>query len=206
MLLSAIGRRRSADLDQSRWHRRLRARDICWGLDVFFDDLPAPDRLRLAREAVQLDDDFSGAAARLARVAVVAGNVDEARTAAARALALAAPVQRCADPLFEALASEIVVECWALVWSAAAEPRWRPDPMRSRCTRRERERAGQGLDRMRAAWARCRELDPIWCDRVGGRAQLRAMIDAVRASLDRPGVERRRGRASLAQVAEAHDD
>ena len=113
VLLDGIAERRSGD--EAPYRRRLLARDICWCLDVFSDELDDAEVLRLARDAVRLDEDFSGAAARLARIAAVGGALDIAQSAAARALALAEPVQRYPDAIFEALATDIVVTCCALL-------------------------------------------------------------------------------------------
>ena len=128
------------------FRRRLLSRDLCWCLDVFGDELDARERLRLARDAVALDGDFSGAAARLARLAARSGDLDEARSAAERASSLAKPVQRFADARFDAVATELAVCCFALLAAALRPaPRWLPGAIRARRERARREQCEREL-------------------------------------------------------------
>ena len=186
------------------YRRRLLARDICWCLDVFGDELSEADKLRLARDAVQQDGDFSGAAARLARSAAVAGDLAAARSAAARALSLAESVERYADALFEALATDVVVSCFTLLRSTARPgARWMPRPIRSRRELAERARADQCLGQIEGSFDRLLTLEPFWCVPQRAGAHLRAMIDFVRWFVAQPAPVRGRLGVALARDTDA---
>lgn len=173
--------------------RRLLARDACWCLDVFSDDLAPDNRLRLARDAVELDGGFSGAATRLARIAVIAGELPAAQAANARALSLAEPVEQYDDALFEALATDVVVSCFTAILSPPRSAlRWAPRRTRERREREEHERAELCLSQIQRSFDRCLTLDPIWSVRESVCAALQELIDVVRWCLQQPPPMRRR--------------
>ena len=113
----------------------LRARDICWALDVFGEALDPLEALSLAIHASELDPEFAGVQSRVARCAATAGHFGLAGSAAASAIRLAEPVDAYDDPLFEALASEAVVRClgWAAGGDAAPLPAGRLHDLTELC-------------------------------------------------------------------------
>jgi hypothetical protein len=108
----------SAGRKPSRLERRLTARDICWLLDVFADTLSLDEQRALAKQAAALDRDFCAALSHRGRTAALVGRPREAVKATARAIMIAEQVERHDDPLFEALASDILARCLA----------WKHDP------------------------------------------------------------------------------
>lgn len=112
LLRRGIAKRRDDAATDGFWGG-LAARDICWCLDVFADELPSAEQFQLAAAAVDLEPDFAGGLARLARTAILVGDWQTGIDAAARALRVAEPVTRHQDPLLEALATEISVKCLA---------------------------------------------------------------------------------------------
>src|SRR5262249_28283899 len=95
-------------------HRALLARDICWSLDMFSDDLTLADQLALSARAVRLEPGFCGALNRSAMAQALAGHRRAFAKAAGRARRIAAKVERHTDPLFESLAMSIAAEAFAL--------------------------------------------------------------------------------------------
>ena len=118
------------------WLAPFVARDICWYLDVFGDDLKPRRRLRLARRAARLEPDFTAALARQAREAALLGRRKEARTAARQAVALGRLAARHSDPLVDALAARIATECLALSQGADRSSRGKPVTRRLQLVRR----------------------------------------------------------------------
>lgn len=172
------------------------ARDICWALDVFADTLPIATQHELARQAVALDPDFSGAAARLARIGSVVGELPEAESAAARALGIAEAVERCADPLLEALASDVVLKCFA---AARVRPPWYVQTGWLAATRFSERWESEDRESMRLLFAemeqslsRCLELHPFWAARQRVIDDLRELIARTERLCAQPAGVRRR--------------
>jgi hypothetical protein len=196
VLLAGIAARRPRA--ETTLQRRLLARDTCWCLDVFGEELALDERLRLARDTVELDD-FSGGAARLARLAAVAGDLSAARAAADRALTLAESVERCDDALLEALASDVVVRCFATVRSRPRSvPRWAPPTVNKWRQRQDRRAAEAELGEIEVSFDRSLTLVPYWSAPESVRADLREMIDIVRWCSEQPAEVRRVVAAVLA--------
>ncbi|MCB1500268.1 MAG: hypothetical protein KDK07_10865 [Bauldia sp.] len=107
--------RQPPKVTRSSWLRPFLARDVCWHVDVFGDQLRRKRRLALARAAVRLDPDFAAALARQAREAALLGRIREAKTAAKRAYLIAQHATRHDDPLLDALSAWISARCLALV-------------------------------------------------------------------------------------------
>jgi len=119
--------------------RGIVARDICWYADIFPDRMSRRHGIHVVRQALELDPDFGGAHARLAREAAWAGDFELAREAVTRAMGIAQAVQIHEDPLAEALATAIAIEALATVtWARQRRFRWRFD---SRGRRRDALRA-----------------------------------------------------------------
>ena len=101
--------------------RPVRARDICWFLDVFSDELAVGEQIMLARRAARYEPDFCGALNRSAVALAIAGDYKLSRKASLRALRAAAlAADRHADPLFETLATSISAEVLALARALGA--------------------------------------------------------------------------------------
>ena len=149
--------------------RSLLSRDICWGIDVFGDADSPPMQRVLATQAVHLDPEFGGAHARLARAAILSADVEAARSAAARATRIAEAIDRDPDPLVEALATSIAVECFALTLSLRGTGRFR----------RRRTRAQRALDDIKASLTRCSDLVPVQLDRGEVLEHSRWLVAAV---------------------------
>ena len=183
-LRGAIARHLESDATDGFWGG-LVARDICWCLDVFADELPLADQCGLARQAVTREPDFGAALARLARVASIAGDVRTSLDAAARAVQIAETVTRHPDPLVEALATDIAVKCLAashgrLALGARAGTRcsrWSWRSVRGADERRECIRLTLlDVDR---TMRRCTQLIPFQMDHDAITAQLRRLIAAT---------------------------
>lgn len=106
--------RTEKEADQSDILRPLLARDICWYLDVFSDDLTLGDQISLADFAVRLEPDFCGALNRSAAALARVGETRASKNASLRAHRAAATAHRYADPLVESLATSISSEVLAL--------------------------------------------------------------------------------------------
>jgi hypothetical protein len=156
--------------DDSLFWRRVTARDLCWCLDVFGDTLDLGQQRELASTAVALDPDFCGALSRFGRVAVLAGDRRRARAATARAIALAEQVSRHDDPMFEALCSDLVVEC--LAWSGS--------------------RGDSPLTTIQAHHDRCATLAPFWFERDQILTKLEYLIEVFRSLSGEGYLARRR--------------
>jgi hypothetical protein len=94
--------------------RPVLARDICWFLDVFSDELAVGEQIILALRAAKHEPDFCGALNRSAAALALAGNYKLSRKTSSRALSAAALADRHADPLVESLATSISAEALAL--------------------------------------------------------------------------------------------
>lgn len=147
------------------WLEPFVARDICWYLDVFGDDLRPRRRLRLARRAADLEPDFTAALAREAREAALLGRRKEARTAARQAVSLGRLAARHADPLVDALAAQIAAASLALAIDARRSSRGKPVEKRLRLLRRH----------LKA----CKTLKPHQMRFAGILAQLAYQVDAA---------------------------
>ena len=101
------------------------ARDICWFLDVFSDNVTLGDKIVLARQATLLAPDFCGALNRSAAELALAGNRRASKKAALRAQSAAAIEIWHADPLVESLATSISAKALALALGAQRHGRRR---------------------------------------------------------------------------------
>ena len=105
--------------------RSLLARDICWFLDVFSDNLAVGEQIVLARGAAKYEPDFCGALNRSAAALALVGDYKLSRKASSHALRAAALADRHADPLVESLATSISAEALALALGAPRHDRRR---------------------------------------------------------------------------------
>jgi hypothetical protein len=190
VLLAGIAEHRSRGAD-SLW-AALVARDICWCLDVFSDALSLREQRELARQAVDLDPDFSGAHTRLARVATLACDWQAARGAGTRGLEIAQSAKHHDDPLVEALATDISVKCFAALGRRLG--------FRARS---RSESTATTLEEVRRTFGRCSELHPFWLDRERVLGDLEFLISIVeRLSEETNGLRRKVARS----LARAKDD
>jgi hypothetical protein len=166
VLRAGIAEHRDVTPD-SRPSDALRSRDICWCLDVFEDSLSLAEQHDLAREATGLDPDFAGALTRHARIATLTGDLRAARRSASRGSAVAESAGRSDDPLFEALVTEVVWRCFAVVQHHRG--------LTARSSRRTLERSVELV-------ARCVHLDPIWIWKVRALEDL-GFLTAVAAQV-----------------------
>ena len=157
------------------------ARDACWCVDVFADAMPLRELRALADLAVELDPEFSGAHARVARLAALAGDEATALGAVAEAVRIAEPVTRHADPFTEALATEVAVRCFVAALPVAGTRPWWGLRARSAEAARERLRAAREL--VRAPYERCLGLGPFQMDEEAIAGELARVIAAVDALL-----------------------
>lgn len=107
--------RTETDLVELPFLRPFVARDIAWYLDVFGDDAPLGEQLDLARRAAALDPGSMGITARLAQLAALHGDRQQAAEAAAAAVRMGRDVEGNPDVLVESLATQVAVECFELV-------------------------------------------------------------------------------------------
>jgi hypothetical protein len=184
-------------LEMTRWEclKPLLARDICWYLDVFGDSLPLAEQIVMARRAIDLEPNFCSALTRLARLASLAGDHRNARTAARRALRIAKSVSRHADPLVESLSTNVAVECLALAEQlqfrvARRQDRSRANPMPILFRLCSRVRRTMDLHRLKRQFALCKTLQPYMLDHGGIRLNLHFQIAAVEWLTDRGNLER----------------
>lgn len=143
------------DAKQPGVFRSLLSRDICWYLDVFGEGMPKTERRALARQAVQLAPDFSGAVARLARISALAGMTREATRMSARALNMAEAAEVHDDPVVEGLATMMMVGCVA--WTDRLRAR-STHPRRGLFVGRIRDR--RLIERLKRQLVRCEGLSP----------------------------------------------
>ena len=87
--------------------RPLLARDICWFLDVFSENLALKERIALAHQAVKLEPDFCGGLNRLGLGQAQTGKRRESEKASLQARRTAARVDCHADPMVESLATSV---------------------------------------------------------------------------------------------------
>jgi hypothetical protein len=200
-LRSSIADRRELAAE-SRWWRNLVARDICWCLDVFADAIPLGEQQELAAAAVELDPDFSGAAARLARIAALAGELPVAGVASSNALRIAEPVTSCADPLIEALATDVAVRCFAAVEiplpSATRTRLLSAVRMFDRWAREDADRTSLAMGSIARSLERCLELEPLWSDKQRVEENLANLISTVQWLAAQPLPVRRGAARALA--------
>lgn len=96
--------------------RPLLARDICWFLDVFSDNLAVGDQIALARQATRLEPDFCGSLNRSAAALARAGHRRASEKASWRAQRAATIADRHADPLVESLSTSISAKALELAF------------------------------------------------------------------------------------------
>ena len=180
VLYSGI-RRTETELAELPFLRPFVARDIDWYLDVFGDGVPLGEQLDLARRAAALDPDSIGITARLAHLAALHGDRQEAATAAAAVVRMGRVVEGNPDALVESLATQVAVECFELVLGHRHRGRLhalrrRPTPEERRATIRsalEGLRSSIELVRETASLRvrqRCRRREPSGPRRHGGMA------------------------------------
>lgn len=156
--------------------RKLTAYDLCWLLDVFGDTLSPSEQHELAAEAVRLDPGNCAALSRLGRTAALLGKRRAALKATTRALAIAESTDAhenplaYEDPLFEALASDILARSLAF-------------PARN-------DRSG--LERMRREYDRLPRLRPVWFQQEKVLPRLAYLIEAAQTVSAQPFRRRRR--------------
>jgi hypothetical protein len=178
------------EIERSALGSALLARDICWGLDMFSDELSLADQIALADRAVQLELSFCGALNRLAAALALVGHRRAAAKAAGRARRTAAKVDRHADPLFESLAMSIAAEVLALVTYGRGTPRLPGLPAPVRQLGKDAIRAAI-LAGLRRRLERCEKLMPYQIRKpecllnlryqIAASAWLTAAEDPVRA-------------------------
>jgi hypothetical protein len=187
---------------ESPWWRKLVARDICWCLDVFADAIPPGEQRELAAAAVELDPEFGAAAARLARIAALAGELPVADAASSDALRIAEPVTSFADPLIEALATDVAVRCFAAVEaplpSAARTRLLSAVRMSDRWAREDADRTSIAIGALGRSVNRCLELEPLWSEKQRVEEDLCNLISTVQWLAAQPLPVRRRAARALA--------
>lgn len=171
---------------------KLVARDACWCLDVFGDELALDEQLGLARVAVERDPAFAAALARLARVATLAGDWPSARAAAAQALAIVATVDRYDDPLLEALTTDLAATCMAAIRGQVRLPA----PGRRPWDRRQEVR----LQELQTGLDRCHGLNPFWLSKPEILDGLGFLIACVERLCEAPPSVRRQAARELART------
>ncbi len=177
VLYSGI-RRAETDLTESPFLRPFVARDIDWYLDVFGDGVPLGEQLRLARRAAALDPDSMGVTARLAHVAALHGDRQEAATAAAAAVRMGRVVEGIPDVLVESLATQVAVECFELVLGRRHRGRLRA--LRRRATPAERRATiRSALDGLQSSIQLVRETQPYEFDSGAIAENLRDLVGMV---------------------------
>jgi hypothetical protein len=150
--------------------RKLTAHDLCWLLDVFGDTLDLSKQHELAAEAVRLDPEHCGALCRLGRIAALAGKRRSALKATTHAIAIGEHIESHDDPLFEALASHIIVTTLAV---------------------RGRD-AGAGIETMHRAYDRLTRLAPYWFAEEKVLPRLRYLIDVAESVSGQPFLRQRK--------------
>ena len=189
--------RTETDLDEGPFLRPFVARDIAWYLDVFGDDVPLVEQLDLARRAAALDPGSMGIAARLAQLAALHGDRQEAATAATAAVRMGRTVEGNPDVLVESLATQVAVECFELV--LGRPQRGRRQALRPPATPEERRATiTSALERLQSSIQLVRETQPYEFesdalaenlrDLVGMAEWLSEADDAVLSTLERRGI------------------
>lgn len=153
---------------------RFVARDLVWYLDVFGDGVPLREQLTLARDAVRFDPDFVGARTRLGLLAALLGEWDSAREAVAKAEAIGRTVVRHQGALFEAQATHIAVECFALTLGRGT----RRLRSRSARTRSERDKR-KSLAELHDSLSQLNDADLFHLDRNEIMLNLRGLLATV---------------------------
>gem|GEM_PF-3486262 len=92
----------------------LLARDICWHLDIFSDEMPLSEARDLAVLATKIDPDFCGGLTRAALHGALTGEPRNARAWLDKAMALAEGSEIHDDPMVEAIAARIGVSALAI--------------------------------------------------------------------------------------------
>ncbi len=170
--------RAETDLADSPFLRPFVARDIDWYLDVFGDGVPLGEQLRLARRAAALDPDSMGVTARLAHLAALHGDRQEAATAAAAAVRMGRVVEGNPDVLVESLATQVAVECFELVLGRRHRGRLRA--LRRRATPAERRATiKSALDGLHSSIQLVRETQPYEFESEAIAENLRDLVGIV---------------------------
>jgi hypothetical protein len=128
-------RRNETVVAESPFLRPFVARDIVWYVDVYGDGLPLHEQLQLTRRAVALDDDAICVTARLAHVAALTGDLEEAATATAALMRMRQVLEGDPDALVESVATQVAAEAVELVLGAG---RYGLDALRHGSTPEER--------------------------------------------------------------------
>lgn len=177
-VLSSGIRRAETDVAELPFLRPFVARDIVWYLDVFGDGVPLGEQLDLARRAAALDPDAMGVTARLAHLAALHGDRQEAAAAAAAAVRLGRGVERNPDVLVESLATQVAVECFELV--LGRRQRGRLHVLRRRATPEERRATMRSaLDGLRSSIQLVRETQPYEFESDAVAEDLRDLVGMV---------------------------
>jgi hypothetical protein len=150
--------------------RKLTAHDLCWLLDVFGDTLDLSKQHDLAAKAVRLDPEHCAALCRLGRIAALAGKRRSALKATTHAIAIGEQIDSHDDPLFEALATHIVVTTLAV---------------------RGRD-ADSGTETMHRAYDRLTRLAPYWFGQEEVLPRLSYLIDVAQTVSAQPFLRRQR--------------
>jgi hypothetical protein len=200
------------------------ARDIAWYLDVFGDAVPLGEQLDLARRAAALDTDSVGIATRLAQLAALHGNWQEAAAAASAAVHLGRTVEANPDVLVESLATQVAVECFELAVGLQRPPRPQRGlrhALRPPATpAKQRASITSGLRGLRSSIQSVRETQAYEFDSHAVAENLRDLVDvaewlseaddAVLRTLGRRSVSWDGGALEMASFREpvrgAHDD
>jgi hypothetical protein len=164
--------------------RPVLARDICWFLDVFSDELAVGEQIILAQRAAKYEPDFCGALNRSAAALALAGNYKLSRKASLRALRAAAlAADRHADPLFETLATSISAEVLALALGAPRHGRRRLSEWLGLASIVRHFKGGVdrrvSLDDIKRSLKRCKTLAPFQIHRGTVLKNLRFQIAAL---------------------------
>lgn len=123
--------------DGGGWLAPFVARDVCWYLDVFGDDIEPRRRLKLARRAAWIEPTFTAALARKAREAALLGRRKIARTAARQAVSLGQLATRHTDPMVDALSARIAAASLSVALDAKRSPRGEAAERRLRLLRQD---------------------------------------------------------------------
>jgi len=156
------------------------SRDIVWLFDVYGDAMGGSERIERADEAVVLDGGFMSAHTRVALATALVGDWVRARRAADEALAMAETEDRHDDPLVEALAVKVAVDCLASVLERSAGMPSRTLGHRSRARAASRRRhLKSSLADMHRAMERVEESRPEDLDVTEVLRNLRCLVSTV---------------------------
>lgn len=179
---------RSNDAGREDFWGPLIARDACWAIDVFGDSLPLARQQELALVARRSDPGFGGAHTRLARLAALRGKTVLARDAARTSERLV-QVERDEDPtaetnpLAEALAAQITVQCLAAIHAEAGL---------RRIAQRRLRREILDLSDTEDKFGRCLKLHPYWIEEGEAWESLRFVVETTKQIIAAPPLVRRR--------------